>query len=112
MCLKQSLPEGACRTVCAAQLPRREPRQLVGLEEVHLTAFERLPDVFRELQNWQVLTDEAAHADPCFTRQEVAQGRVDSQQLLACIARRPAALSLGGLTRVNAADRVQERGQV
>ena len=64
------------------------------LEEVDVAALECLPDVGGEVEDGQVLADEAADLDAGFTREQLAQRGVDTQELLPRVARRAAAFGL------------------
>jgi hypothetical protein len=80
----------------------------VRLKEVQFSALQGLAHVGGEVEDGQVLADETPDRDPRFTREQVAKLRVNPQQFFAAVARGPAALSLLGLTHVEAAYGVEE----
>lgn len=55
--VRRGLALRATETLCG------QPRQLMGLEEIYVATLERLAHVAREVENRQVLADEATHSN-------------------------------------------------
>ena len=77
MRLDQPLPERAHLQACTTKLLGRQSCELMHLEEVDLTPFKRFPDIPQEVRNGQAQPYKTPHRDPCFTRQQGAELRVD-----------------------------------
>jgi hypothetical protein len=72
--MRVRLDFSAAQTLCS------EPRKLVSLEKIYIAALEWLAPVAREVEDRQILADEATYPNRCFTREQRPQCRVNPKQ--------------------------------
>jgi hypothetical protein len=107
---KKLVPRATRLGRLAAKALRSEARELRGLLKVDPSVRERLLHVGREVDNWQILPDEAVqrYTPGCFTLEydpEVAGG---AQQVLTSPARGATALSVSRRAALDVSDGVEK----